>query len=150
VGPRRDHFPRRNRIVVGWSRAVVIIEAAQRSGALITARLANDEGRDVLAVPAHPSHEGAAGSNQLLRDGAALVRGAEDVAEELRLSPPPPTAVTAEADPVLRALQGRAPVSLDELQQRSGIAPVALLSRLGALELSARVRRLPGNLYLGN
>ena len=82
------HFPRRNRVIAGWSRAVVVVEAAARSGALNTAHTAVDEGRDVMAVPGHPSQPSCEGTNRLLREGAVLVRGAQDVAEELGLEVP--------------------------------------------------------------
>ncbi|WP_273522855.1 DNA-processing protein DprA [Rhodosalinus sediminis] len=81
--PRARHFPARNRIIAGLARAVVVVEAAARSGSLITARTALDQGRDVLAVPGHPFDARAAGCNALIRDGAPLVRGAEDVLETL-------------------------------------------------------------------
>ncbi|HEY6552980.1 MAG TPA: DNA-processing protein DprA, partial [Vicinamibacteria bacterium] len=71
--PCAGNFPRRNRVLAAWSQAVVVVEAAARSGALITARYALDEGRDVMAVPGHPSQRGFEGTNQLLKDGAALV-----------------------------------------------------------------------------
>ncbi|MFN4131362.1 MAG: DNA-processing protein DprA, partial [Paracoccaceae bacterium] len=73
--PQARHFPQRNRIVSGLSRAVVVVEAAARSGSLITAKTALDQGRDVLAVPGHPFDARAAGCNMLLRDGATLIRG---------------------------------------------------------------------------
>lgn len=148
--PRREHFPRRNRVVAGWCRAVVVVEAGRRSGALITARLATDAGRDVLAVPAHPHHVAAAGSNALLRDGAGLVRDAADVLSEID-GPSwvaEPEAPPREVDPLLRALRGGRPMSVDELGTHSGIPTSRLLARLSELELAARVRRLPGNLYL--
>ena len=81
--PQARHFPLRNRIVSGLSRAVVVVEAAARSGSLITARNALDQGREVLAVPGHPFDARAAGCNMLIRDGATLVRGAADVLEAL-------------------------------------------------------------------
>lgn len=81
--PQARHFPMRNRIVAGLSRAVVVVEAAARSGSLITARTALDQGRDVLAVPGHPFDARAAGCNLLIRDGATLVRNAEDVIEAM-------------------------------------------------------------------
>ena len=77
--PQARHFPRRNRIVAGLSRAVVVVEAAAKSGSLITARMALDQGREVMAVPGHPFDARASGCNLLIRDGAVLVRGAEDV-----------------------------------------------------------------------
>src|SRR3990172_8266246 len=88
----RSNFPRRNRVIAGWGRAVVIAEASERSGALHTARSALEEGREVMAVPGHPSDPRAAGTNALLRDGAALVRPAAGVAgrDGLQPLPPPP------------------------------------------------------------
>ncbi len=84
--PQSRHFPQRNRIVSGLSRAVVVVEAAARSGSLITARLALDQGREVMAVPGHPFDARAGGCNQLIRDGALLVRGSSDVLEALGAS----------------------------------------------------------------
>ena len=81
--PQTRHFPQRNRIIAGLARAVVVVEAAARSGSLITARMALDQGRDVMAVPGHPFDARAAGCNMLIRDGATLVRGAQDVLEAL-------------------------------------------------------------------
>lgn len=81
--PQGRHFPRRNRIVSGLAQAVVVVEAAARSGSLITARMALEQGREVMAVPGHPLDSRASGANLLLRDGATLVRGAEDVIEAL-------------------------------------------------------------------
>lgn len=85
--PQARHFPRRNRVVAGLARAVVVVEAAAQSGSLITARAALDEGRDVMAVPGHPMDARASGCNMLLRDGAILVRGADDVVEALAAQP---------------------------------------------------------------
>ncbi len=79
ISPQARHFPTRNRIISGLARAVVVVEAASKSGSLITARDALDQGRDVLAVPGHPFDARAAGCNMLIRDGAQLVRGADDV-----------------------------------------------------------------------
>jgi DNA processing protein len=147
TAPHARHFPRRNRVIAGWSRAVVVVEAAAKSGALGTARAALDEGREVFAVPGHPSQPTSAGCNQLIRDGAALVRGAADVAQELGLSVPvAPDA--APGDDVLRALRGDAPSSLEELGRRSGLETPALLVRLTELELADKVRRLPGALFV--
>ena len=145
--PLPGNFPRRNRIIAGWSRATVVVEAAARSGALVTARCALDEGRDVLAVPGHPSQECAAGTNQLIRDGAALVRGAIDVLEELGVMFPAVDKPSA-GDDVLGALRVDSPSSLDELQARSGRPVPELLARLAELELEEKVRRLPGALFV--
>lgn len=81
--PQARHFPRRNRLISGLARAVIVVEAAAKSGSLITARDALDQGRDVMAVPGHPFDGRAAGCNMLIRDGATLVRGARDVIETL-------------------------------------------------------------------
>jgi DNA processing protein len=147
VEPLASNFPRRNRVLAAWSRAVVVVEAAARSGALITARCALDEGREVLAVPGHPSHRGSEGTNQLIRDGAALVRDAQDVAAELGLALAP----VSEAGPeggLLDSLRQDVPVNLEELRERSGRAMPEVLAELSRLELRGLVRRLPGSLYL--
>jgi DNA processing protein len=145
---RPGTFPRRNRILAGWGLGVVVIEAAQKSGALITARCALDEGREVLAVPGHPGHAGSSGTNQLIRDGAALVRDAADVAAELGLALPVARVAAATSDEVLGALRPDVPASLDEIQERSGRPVTELLARLSELELGRQVRRLPGALYV--
>jgi DNA processing protein len=146
--PLPQHFPRRNRVIAGWSRAVVVVEAAARSGALNTARTALDEGRDVMAVPGHPSQPSHAGTNQLLREGAALVRDARDVAAEIGLEAPAAPAEALPADPLLAALRADAPAGLDDLQRRTGLETADLLARLSRLELSERVRRLPGSRFV--
>ncbi len=145
--PDRKHFPRRNRLIAGWGRAVVVAEAAEKSGALLTAQAALEEGREVMAVPGHPGHRGSAGTNQLIRDGAVLVRGAQDVAEELGVEL---TAheEAADGDEVLEALARDVPRSLEELQVRCGRALPELLSHLTLLEVGAKVRRLPGPLFV--
>jgi DNA processing protein len=150
TSPDPGCFPRRNRIIAGWSQAVVVVEAATRSGALITARVAADEGRDVYAVPGHPSHPGAGGTNQLIRDGAALVRDAADVLSEMGLEPQPAARQATSEDTVLQALGVDVPASLEDLQARSGRAIPELLGRLAELELASLVRRLPGGLYIRN
>jgi DNA processing protein len=149
--PLPDHFLRRNRLIAGWSQATVVVEAAIRSGALNTARSAADEGRDVLAVPGHPTMAKSAGTNQLIRDGAGLVRDALDVASELGLDVPAAAnsmTGTATGDRLLRALSTTAPATLEELRDRSGLETPALLARLTELELRDVVRRLPGPLFV--
>jgi len=148
TGPHAGNFPRRNRVIAGWGRGVVVIEAQARSGALVTARCALDEGREVMAVPGHPSQANAEGTNQLLRDGAALVRGAADVAEELGLVMPVTEEEASSSDDLVAVLRRDAPLGLDELQARSGRSPGELLARLAELELESRVRRLPGGLFV--
>ena len=134
-------------MIAGWSQATVVVEAAERSGALNTARYAAEEGRDVLAVPGHPTQRAAAGTNQLIRDGAGLVRDAKDVAAEIGLAVPE-GGDPAPRDPLLRALPRDAPATLEELKARSGLETAALLARLTELELQDAVRRLPGPLFV--
>jgi DNA processing protein len=144
--PQPRNFPRRNRVIAGWGVAVVVVEAGERSGALGTARCALDEGREVLAVPGHPTFEGAVGTNALLRDGAALVRSAADVAEALGWSAPAPEVPAAE--PLLRAWRPGEPLTVDELSSRSGTPAAQVLRQLSELEMLDKVRRLPGALYV--
>jgi DNA processing protein len=146
TGPWKGNFPRRNRVIAGWARGVVVVEAGSRSGALSTARAALDEGREVMAVPGHPAQPAAEGTNSLLRDGAALVRGAADVLAELGLAPP--AAQSAPVDEVLATLARGVPASVDEIQSRCGLALPALLGRLAELELDEAVVRLPGALFV--
>jgi DNA processing protein len=148
---RPHHFPLRNRLLAGWGCAVVVVEAAARSGALISARLALEEGRDVLAVPGPPAAPHAEGTNALLRDGARLVRSAADVASDLgwpELRPVDATRRAPGRDALLEALRPDAPASLDELGFRLGWPTPELLARLSALELESKIRRLPGALYV--
>ncbi|UWQ18824.1 DNA-processing protein DprA [Jannaschia sp. M317] len=161
LSPQARDFPRRNRIVSGLAQAVVVVEAAARSGSMITARDALDQGREVLAVPGHPLDGRASGCNMLLRDGATLVRGAEDVLEVLdRLTPPPEVALTPpapsmqpEADTTdlrerILTLLSPVPVGEDQLlrdlsQDRPVPAP-HLAAELSELELSGSIARRPG------
>jgi DNA processing protein len=152
TGPWKQNFPRRNRVIAGWGRAVVVVEAGATSGALSTARAAVDEGRDVMAVPGHPSQPGSEGTNGLLRDGAALVRGAGDVLSELGMPAERGTlrcvAGRTAADPVLSALPPGDAASVDEIQARCGVALPALLARLAELEVAGEVVRLAGALFV--
>lgn len=111
--PRAQHFPMRNRIISGLSQATVVIEAAARSGSLITARCAADQGREVMAVPGHPMDGRAFGCNALIRDGATLIRGIEDILEVLGEpavnAPPPETQAAAPAPPAATGPAPRAP-----------------------------------------
>jgi DNA processing protein len=143
--PWKANFPRRNRTIAGWSRLVVVVEASERSGALITARVALEEGRDVMAVPGHPSWPGAAGTNALLRDGAGVVRDARDVLAELGL--PAPASPAPNGSPLgalLDALPRGVPRTLDEIAARVPTPLPELLARLSELELSGDVRRTGG------
>ncbi len=146
VPPRPFHFPRRNRILAGLARAVVVVEAVEKSGALVTARLALDAGRDVLAVPGHPFDPRARGTNALIRDGAGLARDAQDVIDALGLATAP--APETRSDALLDAIPPGQAVSLEDLAERSGIAVPALLARLSELELLGRISRMPGALFV--
>jgi DNA processing protein len=146
--PEKFHFPRRNRVIAGLAQAVLVVEAAQKSGALSTARFALEEGRDVLAVPGHPSEPLAEGSNGLLRDGATLVRSAADVAESLGLVMRITKAEPPSGDDILDSLRRDQPTSLEDLVSLCGRPVSELLSRLSLLEMNARVRRLPGPAFV--
>ena len=143
--PRPEHFPRRNRLVSGLSRAVVVVEAAERSGALITADCALEQGRDVLAVPGNILGGRNRGAHGLLRDGAKIVEHVDDILEELGLpsSRPrrPEDAAGGARDDVLRAMEPGEGYALDELARESGLDAATLLPRLLALELAGQVRR---------
>lgn len=121
LAPQARHFPRRNRIVSGLARGVIVVEAAARSGSLITARLAAEQGREVMAVPGHPFDARASGCNMLIRDGAVLLRGVEDVIDALGHGG---GAISAPAAPA-PAASGRA----DALPARAGATAPAAAAR---------------------
>ncbi len=161
--PQARHFPRRNRIISGLALAVVVVEAALRSGSLITARLANEQGREVLAVPGSPLDPRCRGANGLIRAGATLVESADDVLMAVQamrgdfISEPDKTAFDgAGAEPaddipatararVIEAL-GPTPAPVDEIIRDLGIAPQKVLTVLLELELAGRLERHPGNM----
>lgn len=143
------NFPRRNRIIAGLSRGVLVVEAALRSGSLITARLAAESGREVFALPGSIHSPTARGCHRLIKDGAKLVESAQDVLDELRIDAradasraPRPAAHQA----LLTAL-GFDPVDLDTLAARTGRDAGGLTAELLELELAQDVERLPGNRY---
>jgi DNA processing protein len=154
--PRAQDFPRRNRIVAGLALGIVVVEGAVRSGSLITARNALDQGREVMAVPGSPLDARAGGCNQLIRDGATLVRSAADVVEALAaaLGEPRPTPAPAREPPPqppagedrLLELIGAAPVAEDILTRQLGLPPAAVSASLLDLELAGLVQRHPGGL----
>jgi DNA processing protein len=141
-------FPRRNRIISGLSRAVVVIEAGERSGSLITARLALEQGREVLAVPGNVLSGRNRGAHGLLRDGAKIVESADDILEELGMAPGAPPAPARETDPVLACLTPGEPSDLDAISERTGLSATRLLARLSELELQGAVRRVGGGRFV--
>ncbi|HEY2070091.1 MAG TPA: DNA-processing protein DprA [Rhizomicrobium sp.] len=163
MSPQARHFPRRNRIISGLARGVVIVEAAEGSGSLITANYALEQNREIFAVPGSPLDPRARGTNRLIRDGATLTESAADVIAGLRpiighafldpgREPPTPytdhSAVEAEADRIresLLELLGPAPTDVDELIRQSGAGVAAVLTVLLELELAGKLTRHPGN-----
>ena len=155
--PRARHFPYRNRIIAGLALGTVVVEAAPRSGSLITARLAGELGREVMAVPGSPLDPRSQGCNGLIRDGATLVQSAADVLETIRpidermvnsphtgFQPAPPAdASDADRREMIRLL-GPVPVAIDELIRQSGCSPAIVQTVLLELELAGRLERHAG------
>jgi DNA processing protein len=155
---RAQDFPRRNRIISGLSRAVVVVEAAKRSGTLITARLANEQGREVFAVPGHPLDPRAEGTNKLIKDGATIATGPDDVLSvlgrqsivrsvELDSSDlsgmtepraagagPVPTEVPDDALAEVERVLGPAPIAIDEVARATGLP--ARVVQVAVMELA--------------
>jgi DNA processing protein len=166
---RREHFPQRNRLIAALARGVLIVEAALRSGSLITARLANEMGREVFAVPGSIHAPLSRGCHQLIKEGAKLTETPEDIFEELGIAPAPASAPNAPAsasaasvtvpacplDPphvdvcaarVLDAL-GHAPATLEVLAARTDMPSAALQGKLLELELAGHISALPGGRF---
>jgi DNA processing protein len=154
--PLAPNFPRRNRLIAGLSCATLVVEAALKSGSLITARLAAEQGKDVFAIPGSIHSTQSHGCHALIRQGAKLVESAQDVLEDLpcfkalhvtaaRMPDDTPD-ITASHDTLLEVM-GFDPVSLDALQARTGLDTARLQSRLMTLELDGHVARLPGGLF---
>jgi DNA processing protein len=157
--PTAREFPRRNRIVSGLSLGVVIVEAATRSGSLITARLAAEQGRLVFAVPGHPLDPRASGTNRLIRDGAHIVTGPEDILDQISpMRDRTPEGVDEPAPPdeplpdhtddsdrarIVAAL-GPTPVTVDEIIRFTGLRPAVVHLVLLELTLAGRIERHPG------
>ncbi len=146
------HFPRRNRLIAGITRGTLVVEAALRSGSLITARLAAENGREVFAAPGSIHSPLAKGCHRLIREGAKLVESAQDVLEEIGLvrraaldAADAVVAPAAHAD-VLQ-LMGHDPIDLERLVAHSGREPGELVGALLELELAQHIERLPGNRY---
>jgi DNA processing protein len=161
--PFAQSFPRRNRIVSGLSAGVVVVEATERSGSLITARLAGEQGRDVYAVPGHPLDPRAGGPNRLIRDGAVLARDAADILDGLQNfsggllrevarqggyeATPAPLNESAvdEARRTIEQSLSFAPSGIDDLIRMTGMPAALAQTALLELELAGRVQRLHGN-----
>lgn len=165
MAPMPDLFPRRNRIISGLSRAVIVVEAALKSGALITARLAGEQGRELLAVPGPVDSEASEGPHQLIRNGATLVRSVDDVLEALDALPVIETtaegviikkqpARSTEPPPNLSPIQlqlwqamGSNSALVDELVTTTSLGISEINSALLMMELTGQIRRLPGNRF---
>ena len=166
--PLPYHFPMRNRLISGLSRAVVVIEASDKSGSLITASCAAEQGRDVMAVPGNVLSGRNRGGHALIRDGAKIVECGDDIVAELGFGPPaqidaaaglPAVARSAEVgasgngstsseDPVLRRMDAACPYDLDELAGACGLDTVPLLTHLADLELRGLIRRVEGGRFM--
>ena len=156
--PRAAHFPRRNRIISGLSLGTVVVEAAPKSGSLITARMANEQGREVMAIPGFPLDPRARGCNGLIREGATLVQSAEDILETLApidaraaLRAPiegfdvgPAEEPPESARDTIAGLLSMTPVPVDELVRLSGQPPAIVSAVLLELELAGRLERHSG------
>jgi DNA processing protein len=155
--PQARHFPRRNRLISGIAAGVVVVEAAPRSGSLITARMAAEQGREVMAVPGFPLDPRAQGVNALIRDGATLVQSAADIVEAIAPFGGPRLAAVAvgfrappmaDADDAARAavvgLLSMTPVPVDEIVRLSGLPPAVVATVLLELELAGRLVRHAG------
>jgi DNA processing protein len=144
------NFPRRNRILAGLARGVLVVEAAMRSGSLITARLAAENGREVFAVPGSIHSPLSKGCHRLIRDGAKLVESAQDILDELgggRVAPVAQDPASGGPNAELLVLIGHDPVDLDTLALVSKRDPGELAAALLELELAQDIERLPGNRY---
>jgi DNA processing protein len=157
---RRDHFPRRNRIISGLSLGTLVVEAGVNSGSLITARLSGDYGREVFAIPGSIHSPLSKGCHRLIKQGAKLIENSADILEELKslissINPPPVARATApEAKPAsdpdyvrLLSSMGFEPVNIQALAGRSGLTTAELSSMLLILELEGRVESLPGGRF---
>ncbi len=158
--PRARDFPRRNRLISGAALGVVVVEAAQRSGSLITARMAAEQGREVFAVPGSPLDPRAAGTNDLIKQGAILVTEASDVVNAVAPILERPVVLQLgeddgeelDGDPQANdrarivSLLGPSPVSIDDLIRMSGASPTVLRTVLLELELAGKLERHGGGL----
>jgi DNA processing protein len=161
--PQARHFPRRNRIISGAARGIVVIEAAKRSGSLITARMALEQNREVFAVPGSPFDPRAKGTNELIRQGAHLADSAEEIIQILHgqfmsslcepqpfiikeINIPQPSSVEIDsARGEVQKILNTSPVSVDEIIRRCHMSPAVVSTILLEIELAGRLERHPGN-----
>lgn len=160
--PRPEYFPLRNRLISGLSQAVLVVEAGEKSGALITADTALEQGRDVLAIPGNADSEKSFGTNTLLKQGAKLVTSAADVLEELKMSKGKligmPQQVRSEKkvsdlDPdeaKLFSLLANEPLPIDTLVEESGISASLVITHISHLQMKGYVKELPGKYFVRN
>jgi DNA processing protein len=151
--PLPENFPRRNRVISGLAKGVLVVEATLRSGSLITARLAAEQGREVFAIPGSIHSPFSKGCHRLIRDGAKLVETAADILEELDFPSPPPMSqklavpkLSREGDRLLNAI-GHDPASFDLLVERTSMTADVLTVALLELELHGHIAVLPGSIY---
>jgi len=162
--PQRANFPRRNRIISGMSKGVIVIEAPQRSGALITANFALEQGREVFAMPGNVSSAKSSGANRLIKEGAALVLGVRDILEELKyvidikeiddnLTTPDPSKpgtarpMSADEGKIFKVLSGE-PKSIDEISKTIDVPVSKITESLLRMELKKLIKALPGENFI--
>jgi len=159
--PLTANFPKRNRLIAGLSNGTLVVEAALKSGSLITARLTSEQGKDVFAIPGSIHAAQSRGCHALIKQGAKLVESAQDILEELKWPLTTQSAATSVADTtdsartaglfdphaLLLTALGFDPVGLDALQARCGLETAELQAQLMGLELDGKVARLPGGLF---
>ncbi|MGH9858157.1 MAG: DNA-processing protein DprA, partial [Acidobacteriota bacterium] len=158
TAPNRDHFPVRNRIISGLSHVVIVVEASDKSGSLITARMAAEQGREVLAVPGNIFNEQSRGCHALIKDGASLVRNWQDVIAELPQSlsnaflkkeqKTEGDHLTDDEKSIIALLSFEEPSHVDQLAERARIKPQELFGLLVNLELKNYITQIPGKNFL--
>ena len=152
--PLAENFPRRNRIISGMSQGVLVVEAVQNSGSLITARYALDQGREIFAIPGNINSSGSRGTNQLIKQGAKLVEEVGDILEELHLPKatasqiplPPPFSLTPQEAGIFTML-AESPLHIDDVIVRSELTVSDVSATLLRLELKGAVVQLPGKFF---